>query len=75
MLVAREVMVADPGASRKALTDQANKAVKAVETTEGLDHAKVCQARVNSTILWKMMQQPYGLKLCSRYHQIASSLP
>ena len=37
MLVAREVMVADPGASRKALTGQANKAVKAVETT---DHAK-----------------------------------
>ena len=34
MLVAREVMVADPGASRKALTGQVKKAVKAVETAE-----------------------------------------
>ena len=40
MLVAREVMVADPGASRKALTGQVKKAVKAVETAERLDHAK-----------------------------------
>ena len=40
MLVAREVMVADPGASRKALTGQVKKAVKAVETAERLEHAK-----------------------------------
>ena len=40
MLVAREVMVADPGASRKALTGQVKKAVKAVEMAERLDHAK-----------------------------------
>ena len=33
-------MVANPGASRKALTGQVKKAVKAVETAERLDHAK-----------------------------------
>ena len=40
MLVAREVIVADPGASRKALTGQLKKAVKTIETVERLDHAK-----------------------------------
>ena len=33
-------MVADPGSSRKALTGQVKKEVKAVETAERLDHAK-----------------------------------
>ena len=40
MLVAREVMVADPGTSRKALMSQAKKAVKATETAERLEHAR-----------------------------------
>ena len=40
MLVAREVIVANPGTSRKALMDQAEKAVKATETAERLHHPK-----------------------------------